>query len=80
MSTNGGVLHMLKLFIKGFPSGSSVDGDMISAAELYGRSAVGVVPPGMRNDEIRKSRQKNKEHWGTVLLQDDAISLILEHE
>jgi len=79
MSTNGGVLHMLKLFIKGFPSWSSVDGDMISAAELYGRSAVGVVPPGMRNDEIRKIR-KHKEHWGTVLLQDDAISLILEHE
>ena len=53
----------------------SVDGAMVSAAEHFGSSVVGVVVSGMGNDGVAGC-QKIKEYGGTVLVQDEASALM----
>jgi len=53
----------------------SVDGAMVSAAEHFGSSVVGVVVSGMGNDGVAGC-QKIKEYGGTVLVQDEATALM----
>ena len=53
----------------------SVDGAMISAAEHFGSSVIGVVVSGMGNDGVAGC-QTIKENGGTVLVQDEATALM----
>lgn len=58
-----------------YPYRPSVDCAMASAAEQFGQSTIGLVLTGMGNDGMVGS-QAIKEHGGTVLVQDEATSLI----
>ena len=53
----------------------SIDCAMVSAAEVFGPSTVGLILTGMGNDGLVGS-QKIKAQGGTVLVQDEATSLI----
>ena len=57
------------------PYRPSVDCAMSSAAEQFGSATIGLVLTGMGNDGMVGS-QRIKEHGGTVLVQDEASSLI----
>ena len=57
------------------PYRPSIDCAMASAAEQFGQSTVGLVLTGMGSDGMAGS-EKVKEHGGTVLVQDEATSLI----
>ena len=58
-----------------FPYCPSIDCSMVSAAEEFGPSTVGLILTGMGNDGMAGS-QKIKEKGGVVLVQDEATSLI----
>jgi len=58
-----------------FPYRPSVDCAMTSAAEQFGPTTIGLVLTGMGNDGMVGS-QRIKEHGGTVLVQDEATSLM----
>jgi two-component system chemotaxis response regulator CheB len=53
----------------------SVDGAMVSAAEHFGSSVIGVVVSGMGNDGV-VGCQKIKEYGGTVIVQDEVTALM----
>lgn len=53
----------------------SIDCAMVAAAEVFGPSTVGLILTGMGNDGLVGS-QKIKEQGGTMLVQDEAISLM----
>jgi two-component system chemotaxis response regulator CheB len=57
------------------PYRPSVDCAMASAAEQFGPATIGLVLTGMGNDGLVGS-QRIKQHGGTVLVQDEATSLI----
>ncbi len=57
------------------PYRPSIDCLMVSAAELFAQSTVGLILTGMGNDGLVGS-QKIKEQGGTVLVQDEATSLM----
>ena len=57
------------------PYRPSIDCAMVSAAEQFGQFTVGLVLTGMGNDGMTGS-QKIKEQGGTVLVQNEATSLI----
>ncbi len=58
-----------------YPYRPSIDCTMISAAEQFGPNLVGLVVTGMGNDGLMGS-QKIKDEGGTVLVQNEATSLI----
>ncbi len=58
-----------------YPYRPSLDCTMTSAAEQFGHNLVGLVLTGMGNDGLMGSH-KIKERGGTVLVQDEATSLI----
>jgi two-component system chemotaxis response regulator CheB len=58
-----------------YPYRPSIDCVMVSAAELFTQSTVGLILTGMGNDGLVGS-QKIKEQGGMVLVQDEATSLM----